>query len=146
MRMILLSMAVVLAACGGGDGGSGPSIPDVAGSWRFAAQNLSGSGVSCSFANAPLNLDQSGDTFTGTYGPVSGSCLGGGESFDFTVQGTVVNGTITQGGAVQFDLDSPDFHHSGNLSGNSMSGTARWFFDLGSQTVTLNGQWSAAKQ
>jgi len=49
--------------------------------------------------------------------------------------------------AVEFDLDTQDAHQSGSVSGNSMSGTAQWRFDLGGgQIVTLNGNWSAVKQ
>ncbi|HET8836269.1 MAG TPA: hypothetical protein VFN08_16175 [Gemmatimonadales bacterium] len=63
------------------------------------------------------------------------------------IQGIIVNGTI-DGNAIAFDLDTQDFHQTGSVSGSSMSGTARWTFDLGGSTgiVVLNGNWAAAKQ
>ena len=70
----------------------------------------------------------------------------GREDFTFTASGSVVNGSVS-GNTVNFDLDTQDFHHTGTLSGNSMSGTATWTFDLGAPVgeVTLSGNWSASK-
>jgi hypothetical protein len=94
-----------------------------------------------------MTLNQSGDTFTGSYGPGTLTCLAGGESGSFNFNGTIVNGTV-DGSSVAFDLDTQDLHHTGTINGNSMSGTARWTFDLGAGTgvVVLNGNWPAAKQ
>jgi hypothetical protein len=52
------------------------------------------------------------------------------------------------GTTVSFDLDSPDLHQTGTVSGSSMSGVATWTFDFGSGTnpVTLTGTWEADKQ
>jgi len=135
-----------LFGCGGGDS-TGPSNARVGGAWTFTATNLSGSGVSCAFGGAPMTLTQSGTTFSGTYGPGTMTCTAGGQPVSGQFQGTIVNGTV-DGNAVAFDLDTQDFHQTGSVNGNSMSGTARWTFDLGGSVgvVVLNGNWSAAKQ
>lgn len=61
--------------------------------------------------------------------------------------GSVINGTLS-GRNLSFDLDTPDFHQAGSVSGTSMSGTAEWTIDFGLPVgvVTLNGNWGAAKQ
>jgi hypothetical protein len=59
----------------------------------------------------------------------------------------VINGSLS-GTSLSFDLDTPDFHHEGSVSGASMSGTAEWTMDFGIPVgvVTLTGTWAAAKQ
>ena len=142
----LVASLVALSACGG-DSATAPSNAQVGGTWTFNASNMSGSGVSCNLLSASLVITQSGATFSGTYGPGTLSCVAGGQSQSATINGTIVNGTV-DGSAVAFDLDTQDFHHTGTASGASMSGTARWTFDLGGSVgvVMLNGNWSAAKQ
>jgi hypothetical protein len=112
----------------------------------MTASNMAGQGVSCSILNAPVTLSQSSATFTGNYGPATLSCVAGGQSASATVQGAIVSGSV-DGNSVEFDLDTQDFHHTGSVSGNSMSGTARWNINLGGSVgqVTLNGNWSAAR-
>ena len=147
LRVLLVcSLTMVAGACGGDDS-TGPSRANVAGSWTLSASNVSGQGVSCNLSNTPMTLTQSGDTFTGSYGPGSLTCFAGGESFSGGANGTIVNGVV-EGNSVQFDLNTQDLHQTGTVSGNSMSGTARWTFDLGAGVgiVVLNGNWSAAKQ
>jgi hypothetical protein len=143
--LVLSAFAVFLGACGGDS--TGPSQANVAGSWTFSASNVSGQGLSCSTSPTPMTINQSGTTFTGTYGPGTLTCVAGTQSGSTPVQGTIVNGTIS-GNSVQFDLDTQDAHATGAVNGNSMSGTLRWVIDLGGSVgvVTLNGNWSAAKQ
>jgi hypothetical protein len=146
LRVLLVCLIAMVEGCSGDDS-TGPSRASVAGSWTLSASNVSGSGVSCSLGNTPMTLTQSGDTFTGSYGPGTLTCVAGGESISGGANGTIVNGVLN-GNSVQFDLNTQDLHHTGTISGNSMSGTARWTFDLGAGTgvVVLNGNWSAAKQ
>jgi hypothetical protein len=143
---VLLAAVLGMTACGGDDA-TGPSNASVAGAWTLSVSNMSGQGVSCSVGGTALTLTQSGTTFSGTYGPGTMTCVAGSQSTEVGVQGTVVNGTV-DGNAVAFDLDTQDFHHTGSVSGNSMSGTARWTFDFGGSVgvVVLNGNWAAAKQ
>lgn len=142
---LLLAAAPVFNACGGDS--TGPSDASVGGAWTLSATNVSGQGVSCNLSPTPATIAQSGSTFTGTYGPGTVVCLAGTESVSFSVQGSIVSGTVT-GNSVQFDLDTQDVHHVGTLSGNSMSGTVRWTVDFGGDigVVTLNGNWAAARQ
>lgn len=148
--MRLLAFAVIalaaLIGCGGGDP-AGPSNANVAGTWTLTMSNLSGEGVSCNLGSTPLTITQSGTTFSGSYGPGAFTCSAGSQSSGVQVHGTVVNGTI-DGNAVTFDMDTQDFHQTGSVAGTSMSGTARWTFDLGGSTgiVVLNGNWAAASQ
>ena len=146
LRGLLVSVLTLAVGCSGDDS-TGPSRANVAGSWILSASNLSGQGVSCNLRNTPMALSQSGETFTGSYGPGVFTCVAGGESGSVNITGTVVSGTV-DGNSIQFDLDTQDRHHSGTMSGNSMSGTARWTFDLGAGigVVVLNGNWAAAKQ
>jgi hypothetical protein len=141
----LLVYTTVLAGCGGDS--TGPSEANVAGAWTLSASNVSGQGVSCNLGPTPLQISQSGATFTGSYGPGTLTCLSGTESASVPVQGSVVNGTVA-GNAVQFDLDTQDLHLTGSLNGNSLSGTVRWIIDFGGDigVVTLNGNWAAARQ
>jgi hypothetical protein len=142
----LVAAVLALAACGGSDS-TGPSDANVAGAWTLSASNMSGQGVSCTLSGSNLSITQSGTTFSGSYGPGTLTCVAGTQSVGSTVQGTVVNGTV-DGNAVAFDLDTQDFHHTGSVSGSSMSGTARWTFDFGGSigVVVLNGNWAAARQ
>jgi hypothetical protein len=53
-----------------------------------------------------------------------------------------VNGTT-----VSFDLDGPEFHLTGTVSGDTMEGTGTWeFFGLETGVVTLTGTWEATRQ
>jgi len=145
-RLLLCSLlALGLAACGG-DKSTGPSDADIGGSWRITFTNMSGFGVSCNSNAFPLQITQSGSTFTGSYGLGTFTCTGPGGSTSVDVEGVVVNGTVDIN-AVAFDLDTQDAHQTGSVSGNSMSGTAWWRLDLGGgQIITFNGNWSAVKQ
>jgi hypothetical protein len=147
VRVLLISALATVAAACGGDDSTGPSQANVAGTWTLSASNMSGQGVSCNLGNTSVTLTQSGTTFSGSYGPATITCFAGGQSSSVLAQGVIVNGAIN-GTAVQFDLDTQDLHHTGTVNGNSMSGTARWSFDLGAGTgvVSLNGNWSAARQ
>jgi hypothetical protein len=144
--MAAVLVAAGLAGCGGGDA-TGPSNANLGGAWILNVSNMSGQGVSCGLSATPMTLVQSGTTFSGSYGPGTFTCVAGGESISGQIHGAIASGTI-DGNAVAFDLDTQDFHHTGSVSGSSMSGTARWTFDLGGSTgvVVLNGNWSAVKQ
>ncbi len=147
VRVLLVSVLVSVAAACGGDDSTGPSQANVAGSWTLSASNVSGQGVSCNLSPTAMIINQSGTTFSGSYGPGTVTCLAGGESASASVQGTVVNGTVN-GNSVTFDLDTQDTRFTGTMSGNSMSGAVRWVIDLGGDigVVLLNGNWAAAKQ
>jgi hypothetical protein len=141
----LIALLLVLG-CGGDS--TGPSETSVAGTWTASLSNMSGSGVSCSSTSpTTLTLSQQNQTFSGSYSGGELTCSGPGGTFsDFIGSGTILNGAIS-GTGVSMDLDTPDFHLTGNVSGNSMSGTARWEIDFGQPTgvVVLNGNWGAAR-
>lgn len=151
---ISCSVLLVLAACSGDSssptGPAGSSLAQVGGSWTYAASNMTGTlsggvSVSCRFSNVPLTLNQTGDTFTGSTTGGQFSCSAGGISDGGTFGGRiVVNGEVDEND-IEFDFDGPDWHHTGSISGNSMSGQATAIFELGSGAVVLRGSWSAAR-
>jgi hypothetical protein len=142
-RALLPAVAlVVLLACG--KDSTGPV--SISGTWMANWSNVAGGGVSCSMGSITLSLTQSGGTFTGAYGSGTLTCSGpGGTASGSFTGGTVSSGTV-QGNTVAFNLDTPDYHQAGTVSGNSMSGTATWRIDTGSGVVTLTGTWSATRQ
>ena len=148
LSSVFVLLGITLAACGDDDG-TGPSSANVEGTWSASLSNLSGGGVSCS-STIPIDvtLTQTGNTFSGSYDGGELTCTGSAGTFSTPVgSGTVINGQVS-GNNISFDLDTPDFHHTGSVSGTSMSGTASWTFDFGDPTgvVTLNGNWGAERQ
>jgi hypothetical protein len=140
----IAGLLILVVACGGDS--TEPSTLSIAGSWTASLSNMSGSGIACSSTSpTSLTLNQQGNSFSGSYSGGELTCTGPGGTFANAVgSGTVLNGNLN-GNDVAMDLDTPDFHLSGDVSGNSMSGSARWVVDLGTQVVTLNGQWGAAR-
>ena len=142
MRTRLNLLAVLLVfTLGCGDKATEPQVLNIAGIYTANWTSMSGSGYSCNASGVKLELNQSGDTFTGTYSAGSFSCNG---TYVGTLKGTVVNGKLNDSD-VHFDLDSPDFHQTGTVSGNSLSGSATWTLDFGSGPLTLTGSWAASK-
>ncbi len=143
---ILLTLVLVsVAGCGGEQPlAASPEIPSIAGTWTFNASNLSGGGFSCDAFAYRLSVNQSGTTFTGSYSDGTIRCTEDGKTFEVGpgLTGTIVNGTVTESGSVGFDLDTQDFHQTGTVSGDSMSGTATWRFDF---TGILSGSWTASR-
>jgi hypothetical protein len=149
MRTMRLGLLTMLAfGCGGGDSTGPNQTANVAGAWTAALSNMSGGGLSCgSSSSTTITLNQSGTTFSGGYSGGELTCTGPGGTLSFFVgNGTVLNGQVN-GSSVSFDLDTPDYHHTGTVSGTSMSGSASWRIDFGAPTgvVTLNGNWGAAR-
>lgn len=146
-----LAIAGVTAGCSGGDSMTGPAAgTNVGGNWTYAAPNMTGtlSGgitVVCSFSSVAVSLSQTGSTFSGSTTGGSFTCSAGGVSDGGTFgRRIVVNGEIS-GSGVEFDFDGPDWHHTGQVSGNSMTGQATAIIETGSGSVVLRGSWSAAR-
>jgi hypothetical protein len=141
MRKSTVVALLGIVACGSDH--VGPSA-GLAGTWSMSLSNMNSVGVSC-YTNIPiqLTLSQTGTTFSGsqTGGQVTCSTPSG-IIVDNLIPGEVLNGTLN-GSSVSFDFDGPAFHHTGTISGTSMSGTASWTYVSG---LTLNGSWSAVKQ
>ena len=143
----VLVATVILASLACGGDSSGPEAVTVTGSWNASITNLSGGGASCNFSNVRADLQQTGNTFVGTYSGGTVSCSGQGGTFsDLLDPGSVINGTVN-GNAVAFDIDTPDFHLVGTINGGSMAGTARLVLDFGAPigSIVMNGNWAAAK-
>jgi hypothetical protein len=154
MRIVKLLPPSLLAfafACGG-DNGAGPAGPNsnpatnLSGDWRYATANVSGSGISCSSSGTVLTITQQGNAFSGSYSGGTLTCTTGGPTQSVAVgTGAVVAGTVS-GSTVSFDLDTSDWHDTGSVSGNSMSGSVTVRLAVDYQTFTLTGNWGASRQ
>lgn len=147
-----VSVVFVLAGCSGDDGTTGPQgsqHADVSGIWTYNATNLSGTyqgvGIACSIEGMSLTLTQSGTTFSGSTGPSTATCAAGGQVESIQLGGTVVVNGAVDGNSVSFDIETSDYHHTGTVSGNSMSGTCSLRLDLGDAVVTMTGPWAAGR-
>ena len=152
-KSILVGL-VLMAGCSGDATGPDlevPTLPNVAGSWTFDPIFLSGGRMSESITSGSLTLTQSDSTFSGTYtdgvmhwmGSFGCCALGAGS-------GTVVNGSVTESGSITFDfhladdVDAPDWHFTGTVTGNSASGTVAFTLDHGGPigVFTYSGDWA----
>jgi hypothetical protein len=137
-----------IAACGGDDG-TGPTSIDVTGTWSATVSNMTGGGTSCSSTvPTPVVLNQAGTSISGSYSGGEVFCSGPGGPGSIPLgSGLVINGTLS-GRTITFDLDTPDFHHTGTANTTSMAGTAQWTIDFGIPVgeITLSGNWAASKQ
>ncbi|HEU4680291.1 MAG TPA: hypothetical protein VFS51_01015 [Gemmatimonadales bacterium] len=147
MRRFCIGL-IGLLACGDDDG-TGPGLTDITGTWSATLSNLNGDGVSCSSTDpTQITFNQTGATFSGSFSGGELFCTAPGSTGAVPIgTGSVINGTVS-GTNLSFDLDTPEFHHEGSVSGSSMSGTAEWIIDFGlpAGEVTLNGTWEAEKQ
>jgi hypothetical protein len=133
-------VAAIVTGCGSDS--TGPSHANVTGVWTLSATNLTGAGFSCNIFGTSLFLNQSGTSFNGTYSGGSFSC----EGIDLgQPAGSVVNGIVNLQ-QVSFDMDTQDFHFTGAVSGESMSGSATMRLVIEGTTYTLSGSWSASRQ
>ncbi len=142
-----LSLTVILAlACGSGSSGpTAPETPLIAGTWDYRAANINPEDlpISCDFF-LTLILSQVNENLRGTHDGFI-SCEAPGDSFFQLVEGDVVNGSI-DGNRIEFDLDGPDFHNEGVVSGETMAGTliVTVVLDDGEE-ILLTGPWVAVR-
>jgi hypothetical protein len=137
-------------ACGS-DGPTGAGSSTLNGSWRFTFTNMSGVvqevTVTCTATSIDFRLTQSGNSFSGIQvgtGRITCSAQGDVIIDEPIDSETIVNGTIN-GANVSFRLGSVPGQHTGTRSGTSITGTATWEFTEEGVTITLNGQFTAAK-
>lgn len=141
------SLSLVLAACGGGDGGTGPSGPiNIAGAWSYSDNTSSSlAGISCNSAGTVV-ISQSGSSFTGTVQATQGVCTDSfGGVIDNTGSSTVTGGQIN-GNQVSFQV--PFCQFQGVVSGNppnQMSGTQSCTIAISGVNVTFTGTWLASR-
>jgi len=142
-----LAVSLLLAGCGG-DNTSPSGNVNVSGTWLLSLSNFSGGGLSCSGSGVQLGLSQSSTVFTGTHVGGTLTCLANGQTVSGQLaQGTILNGTVA-GSTINFDVDTPDSHFTGTVTGNSMSGTGTDKEDFGAPVgvIVLTGSWGATKQ
>jgi len=125
-----------------------PSYPKVGGIWQYAStltfpsdfDLAPGQPYVCSYQGA-LTLTQSKNTFFGSYDSLSIACNSGGSSSGFS--GTVINGSVTRGGAIGFYFDTPKWLAAGTLHGDSMGGIVTDSVSGLSGMEAATGSWSA---
>ena len=137
-----------LAACGDATGLG--QIPNMEGDWTYVSF-WSSSGILWCTYDGTLTIDQTGATFTGSVVISDLRCAFGAAltpvSLGQDLSYTIVNGTIDAAGDVTFDLGDEDRHHTGEVSGDSMSGDLRLTDDLleTGNAVTYTGAWVARR-
>jgi hypothetical protein len=118
-----MAVAVLLAACSGGSGGGGgggSSASSVTGT--YATQEASSDGNTYSRA---MSLTQDGDHVTGQYQPTHDAA----GTLDGTLDGRVLTGTWTQGGAsgpIAFTFADDDSSFTGTWDYAGGPGTYEW--------------------
>jgi hypothetical protein len=144
----LLAALLFAVAC---SESSGPEDAQVDGTWRFSYNNMTGSlqgiTVSCTVSTADFVITQTGSTFSGIQqGSARMTCASGAQTVsDGLVSGeTIVDGEVS-GNTLSFRLGSISGPHNGRVSGGSMTGTCQWVFASGNTTITLTGDFNAAR-
>jgi hypothetical protein len=141
----LCTLVLLVAAAGCGSDSTAPKT-DVTGTWSYSASNLTVSGVTCTISSVSMTFAQTGTTFTGTV--ASGgllSCTGPAGSDNEVLGSDVIANGVVNGNAVQFDIGTSDFHNTGTLSGNTISGTAAVNVTVNGVVAVLTGNFSATK-
>lgn len=147
--LFVLLATIGSVACGGDSMTGLAGGASLTGSWTYAAPNMTGTiqglTVVCSFSNVPLSITQTGQAFTGSTSGGSFSCSIGGQSDGGTFGSRIIVNGEVDGTGVEFDFDSPDWHHTGQVNGNSMTGQVTSILELSTGSVVLRGGWSAAR-
>ena len=122
---VLVVAGVWTAACGENAFVTGvlSTGANLAGRWNYNAQNVAGSGRSCNVIGVVVTIDQKGSTFTGNVTGGSVSCTEGGEVvLEYPLLDDVIANGRINGSTVSFDIGGPEVHHTGSVSGNSLTG------------------------
>ena len=150
MLALLLFVPLSLTACSDDDDPSGLES-NLNGTWRFSYNNMTGAvlglTVACNVTAVDFNLTTSGTTFSGVQtGTGRLTCTLAGQPYvDTPFAGeTIVNGQIS-GSQITFRLGTLTGQNTATVTGTSMTGTAQFIVTQGNQSVTLNGQFTAAK-
>jgi hypothetical protein len=125
-----------------------PSYPRVGGVWQYTSvltfpsdfDIAAGQPYVCGYQGF-LTLSQSRNTFSGSYDSLTIACNSGGVSSGLS--GTVINGSVTRGGAVGFQFDTPNWAAAGTLHGDSMGGTVTDSVSGLSGVEIASGSWHA---
>jgi len=149
MRRLSVVLLAAALACGGESSSTGPSNANVTGAWSASFINFAGSGITCNATGIIMQLTQTDTSFSGTYAGGTYVCKGpsGAVQVAGGGNGTIING-IVNGAAVSFDVDTPNAHYTGTVSGLSLSGQGAETLNFGGTIglVTLSGSWGAVKQ
>jgi hypothetical protein len=135
------------AACSGSE--TGPSLPNIGGSWQLSAGVENDSAVTCVIGGA-LAISQSGDHFTGQ---VSGStmyCLTstpGDSTNEGNVDGSITGGTIKYNLSMSFS-DGGCFYKDGlivDIPNQQVTGRVICNFSYKGQSYPFSGSWGLAR-
>ena len=144
----LCASAALLAACGGGS--TGPA--SVGGTWLYAAQSLTGSGLTCSITSLTMSMQQTRTTVSGTTTGGNLACQDqqGGQATG-TFNSTDITGQLTSNNSITLEFGGTSFESTGTINSHTISGTSTVGLTLtdnngGQTTVTIAGNFTATKQ
>jgi len=146
LRIAVAVSLFAFVACDDDDG-MAPSDVDVSGTWTYAAEGLTGGGLTCSFTAVQATITQTGASFTGSTQGGSWLCQSAlGSLGDDLDPQTVAAGTVA-GNDVSFRIDGLlTMEHVGTVSGNTMSGTVTATGTVEpAGAVSLAGSWTATR-
>jgi hypothetical protein len=136
----LAVVGLLLPACGGDSGGTGPSPADIGGVWSWRESVTRGTDLVCRDTGT-VTVAQTGSTFSGA-GNYSGQCAqAGAPPEEFTLPFSLAEGAVA-GSSVSFTVD--DCPYEGTVSGDSVLGTVDCVVEIGSRPVHATGTWSLA--
>lgn len=138
----LLILVTLLVACG--KDGTGPDVPDISGNWHLVeTATIAALSMNCS-SDGTATINQIGGGFSGSY-VQTGSCTYGGQLYDNSGSGALVDGTI-DGDQVTFREE--DCVYIGKAAGspvNRLEGTVVCPWENSGQTYQFNGTWTATR-
>lgn len=148
----VLLCAVLLIACGGGDGPSNPpAAVNLTGQWSWSLTGATGGNGVCNVNNVTMSLSQSGSELTGTFaagGNGNVTCVVGGSQNQTSAfaGGRSLTAVSRTGTSVTFTFGTTagPWVSSGVINGaNSMSGTATVRLLFSGNVVVFTGPWVA---
>jgi len=143
--LLLPSLALAAAACGGDSSGPSDSTPSLAGAWSLEADVSNSSlQVSCVLTGT-VTLTQSGSQFSGQASNTSGLCTAPGQSEPFTGDGPLTGGTIS---GSQVSYTDGICTYTGTMSGdpiNRIQGNVSCDFPIQGTDVPMNGTWQLSR-
>ena len=135
-------MCLLGAACGS-DGGTGPQLKNVTGTYTYSVPNLNTVGLACQ-VHATMTVSQGNAAFTGSYtGTVICTAASGTDTLP--AAGSVVNGSV-KGDSVFFDLDGSDWHDMGTIVGSGMQGLVNVHLTVNGSPTVVAGDFTCVKQ
>jgi hypothetical protein len=141
MRKLIPFLTLVLVASACGDDGVEPELyPEIAGDYDYEATVQEEPDAALTGTLEIFDVSRTNPEFVGSFMIYLVDTAT--DDTVASVTGPVSAGTVSEQGAIEFDFGSPSFHHTGTLSGSTISGT--WV--LQSDTLNVSGPFSATRR